>query len=118
MWFWKRKTCGNEFTEGFRVQRIGISDAVAVAGLPPDRIADYFRKNPDMAEKLISESYDKRYSPSTFIAEQGEGYLVGWLSPRHGYLCQRQFSNRADAATDYLLFSLGRGRWAEPPDLN
>jgi hypothetical protein len=114
MWFWKRKAFGDDFPVDFRVQRIGISDAVAVAGLPSDQIADYFRKNPVTAERLLSESYDKRYSPSTFIAEQAEGYLVGWSSSRGGYLCQRQFSNLADAATDYLLFSLGRGRWAEP----
>ena len=60
---------------------------------------------------MLSESYDKRYSPSTFIMEQGDGFLVGWVSSRAGHLAERQFSNLADAATDYLLFSLGKGRW-------
>jgi hypothetical protein len=68
-----------------------------------------------IAHRLLLESYDKRYSPSTFITEQGEAYLVGWLSSRSGYQCQRRFSKLADAATDYLLFSLGKGRWS-PPD--
>ena len=71
-----------------------------------------------MADRLLSESCDKRYSPSTFITEQGDGYLVGWVSSREGYLAQRRFSNLADAATDYLLFSLGKGRWTEPPISN
>ena len=114
MWFWKRRTFGDDFPKGFRIQRIGIDDALAIAGLPPDQIAAHFRGSRLTAERLLTESYSKRYNPSTFIAEQGEGYLVGWYSPHAGYLCQRQFSNLADAATDYLLFSLGKGRWAEP----
>jgi hypothetical protein len=116
MRFWNRRTFGDDFPEGFRVQHIGVADAMEVSGLPPDQIAGHFRKNPDTADRLLTESYDKRYSPSTFITEQGDGYLVGWFSSRFGDLCQRQFSNLADAATDYLLFSLGKGRWAEPPD--
>jgi hypothetical protein len=115
MWFWKRRSFGDGFPEGFRIQPIGIADALAIATLPPDRIAAYFRKNPEIADRLLSESYDKRYSPSTFITEQGDGYLVGWVSSRAGHLAERQFSNLADAATDYLLFSLGKGRWTEPP---
>jgi hypothetical protein len=115
MWFWKRRSFGDDFPEGFRVQRIGIADAMAIAELPPDRIAAYLRRNPVTADRLLSESYDKRYSPSTFITEQGDGYLVGWVSSRSGHQSQRRFSNLADAATDYLLFSLGKGRWT-PPD--
>jgi hypothetical protein len=111
MWFWKRRSFGDDFPEGFRVQRIGIADAIAIAELPPDRIAAYFRRNPAVADRLLLESCDKCYSPSTFITEQGEGYLVGWLSSRSGYQSQRRFSKLADAATDYLLFSLGKGRW-------
>jgi hypothetical protein len=118
MWFWKRKSFGDEFPEDFRIQRIGIADALALADLPPDRIATYLRRNPLTADRLLSESYDKRYSPSSFIAEQGDGYIVGWLSSHTECLCQRKFSNLADAATDYLLFSLGKGRWAEPTDSN
>jgi hypothetical protein len=118
MWFWKRRSFGDDFPEGFRVQRIKIADAMAIAELAPDRIATYFRRNPATADRLLSESYDKRYSPSTFITEQGNGYVVGWVAPRKGYQSQRRFSNLADAATDYLLFSLGKGRWAQPANSN
>jgi hypothetical protein len=113
MWFSKRRF-GDEFPQGFRIQRIGVADAMAVADLPPDRIAAYLRRNPGTAERLLTESCDKRYSPSTFISEEGDGYLVGWFSKGAGYLAQRQFSDLADAATDYLLFSLGKGRWTPP----
>jgi hypothetical protein len=116
MWFWKRRLFGNDFPQGFRIQRIGIAEASYLIDLPHDQIAAYFRRNLGTANKLLSESYDKRYSPATFITGQGDGYLVGWLSRREGYLAQRQFSNLADAATDYLLFSLGKGRWTEPPN--
>jgi hypothetical protein len=115
MWLWKRRSFGDGFPKDFRVQRIGIADAPYLIELVPGRIAAYFRGNPGTADTLLSESSDKRYSPSTFITEQGDGYLVGWFSSRGGYSAQRRFSNLADAATDYLLFSLGKGRWTEPP---
>ncbi len=50
--------------------------------------------------------------------EQNDAFSFGWFSRKKGYQCERRFSNLADAATDYLLFSLGKGRWAEPPDSN
>ena len=107
------------FPEDFTVQPIGVQAAMAVSELPSADIALYFREHPEAAEALVLESYDKRYSPSTFITEgsgpfkpEGNGqFKVGWLS--RGYECVRQFPNLADAATDYLLFSLGKGRW--PP---
>jgi len=118
MWFWKRKSYGEDFPKGFRVQRIGVRDAIAISELTPDRIAAYFCLHPEVAERLFSESYDKRYSPSTFLAEDGDGFRVGWFSRSSGYANERRFSSLADAATDYLLFSLGKGRWAEPRDSN
>jgi len=63
------------------------------------------------------ESYDKRFSPSSFIVEEGVGlFRVGWYSTDLGYECVKDFSSLADAATDYLLFSLGKGRWTPPTD--
>jgi hypothetical protein len=59
MWFWKRRSFGDDFPEGFRVQRIRIADAIAIAELPPDQIAAYFRRNPVVADRLLLESYDK-----------------------------------------------------------
>ncbi len=67
-----------------------------------------------MAKDLLLESYDKRYSPSTFIEEIGNSFTVGWFSRNHGRECLREFTDLADAATDYLLFSRGKGRWGSP----
>jgi hypothetical protein len=101
----------DEFPEGFKVQHIGIAAAKAVADLPPADIARYFRQHPMAAEDLLHESYDKRFTPSSFIAEENDGFRVGWFSSRLECECVKQFRNLADAATDYLLFSLGKGRW-------
>ena len=100
----------DEFPEEFSVQRVRVS-AEGLAGLPPADIATYFRDHPREAKDLLNESYDKRFTPSSFIAEEGGGFRVGWFFPRFEYKCVRKFSNLADAATDYLLFSLGKGRW-------
>ena len=99
-----------EFPEDFREQRIGVEAAIELVHRSPPRIVAYFRENPDIARQLLSESYDKRYTPSTYITEENERFEVGWYSS--GYSHTRSFSNLADAATDYLLFSLGKGRWA------
>jgi hypothetical protein len=96
----------------FKVQKIRTVAANAISHLPAQEIAAYFKENPSVAKQLLTESYDKRYSPSTFIAEEGDGYRVGWYSD--GYKCEKRFTNLADAATDYLLFSRGRERWSPP----
>jgi hypothetical protein len=118
MWPWRNKPIRDDLPRGFRVQRIDVGAAIAVAELSPSEIAAYFREHPDTAMDLVYESYDKRYSPSSFIAEEGSGFKVGWVSRRSGYEEVRQFSNLADAATDYLMLSLGKGRWAEDPVSN
>jgi hypothetical protein len=113
VWGSRRKPIGDGFPKGFRVQHIGVVAAKELASFPPAGIAQRFRDSPFIAERLLSESYDKRYSPSTFIKkEDGDRFSVGWYSTKLGYECVREFSNLADAATDYLLFSLGKGRWA------
>jgi hypothetical protein len=114
MWPWKQKQVKEDFPSQFKVQRIGIDEAKAVAHLPPQEIAAYFRSDPLTAKRLLAESNDKRYSPSSFIAEEGDEYRVGWWSKQRRYECVRNFSDLADAATDYLLLSLGRGRWKPP----
>jgi hypothetical protein len=114
MYFWKRKQVRDGFPKEFRVQRIGVSAALAVCELAPEQIAASFRRDSLAARHLLEESCDKRYSPSTFISEENSGYSVGWYSTRSGYECVRRFSNLEDAATDYLLFSLGKRRWTAP----
>lgn len=112
MWHWiRRKQSLEGFPEEFKIQRIGISAAIEVSQLPPADIAEYFREHADIAEVLLGESYDKRFTPSSFIQEGGKGFRVGWLTRDAKYECVQEFSTLADAATDYLLFSLGRGRW-------
>ena len=46
----KRKPSADGFPPGFRVQRIGVSRAVAVSGLPGAEIAKYFRDHPETAK--------------------------------------------------------------------
>ncbi len=112
MWFWRRKkTIPEGFPEGFKVQHIGISAAIAVSTLPAADIARYFREHPEIAGALLGESYDKRYTPSTFIEEKANRFRVGWFTRNATYHSVQEFSTLADAATDYLLFSLGKGRW-------
>ena len=97
-----------------KIQRVELAGAKDLANLPPEDIAAYFRDRPLKAKQLLGESYDKRFTPSTFIEEKDGGFRVGWFSARLEYMCVRQFPDLADAATDYLLFSLGKGRWRAP----
>src|ERR1700712_5249730 len=80
----RSQMAGSEFPDGFRIQRIRVSAAMAIAEYAPAAIAAHFREHPAVANDLLSESYDKRYSPSTFIAEEGNGFSVGWYS--NGYV--------------------------------
>ncbi len=105
-------SANDEFPQEFTIQRVQLAAAKGLAGLQPASIAAYFRDHPEQAKALLYESYDKRCTPSSFIEVEGNGYQVGWFSVRR--LCVRRFSNLADAATDYLLFSLGKGRWKPP----
>ena len=108
----RRKLSMDGFPQRFRVQRIGVTSAVALSDLPGSEIAKYFCEHPGIAKALLGESYDKRYTPSTFISENGDGtFRVGWLTRGAQYECVKEFQNLADAATDYLLFSLGKSRW-------
>jgi hypothetical protein len=83
---------------------------MGISELPASDIAKYFRQHPEIARALLNESCDKRFTPSTFIAEQGPATRGGWFTRDAKYQCVPQFSDLADAATDYLVFSLGKGR--------
>ena len=100
-----------EFPEGFTVQRVGVTAATAISDLPVSKIVKYFREHPEIANALLGECYDERFTPSTFIQEKGYRFRVGWFTTGAKYECTQEFSTLADAATDYLLFSLGKGRW-------
>lgn len=99
------------FPDTFRVQRTGVSAANAVSELPAQEIARYFRQHPETAKALMDECSDKRFTPSTVIYESGYKFGVAWFTRDARYECVQEFSDLADAATDYLLFSLGKSRW-------
>jgi hypothetical protein len=99
------------FPAGFKVQPIALEAARAIAQLPAAEIAKYFLDHPESAKRLLLESYDKRFTPSTFMMEEGDRFKVGWFSRQLKYECVKEFADLADAATDYLLFSLGIDRW-------
>jgi hypothetical protein len=99
------------FPRDFRPQRVRLANAINLAELPPAEIVAYFHANPNASRDLLDESADKRWTPSTFIEPRGKNYRVGWLSSEIKFECEAVFGNLADAATDYLLFSLGKSRW-------
>jgi hypothetical protein len=117
MWSWKRKKPNPEgFPEGFKVQRIGITAAMAISERPASEIAKYFREHPEIAGALLGESSDKRFTPSSFVEERSNVFRVGWFTRDARYASVQEFSTLADAATDYLLFSLGKARWTRRSD--
>jgi hypothetical protein len=96
------------FPSGFKPQKLPSSLIDGISDLSGEELVEYFRAHRSVAEALLTSTYDKRFTPSTFIAEDGDGFRVGWYA--NGYLDEQRFTNLAEAATDYLLFSLGRGR--------
>jgi hypothetical protein len=99
------------FPSDFKPQPVRLPNAIILSSLPPSEVATYFEQHPEAATDLISESANKRYSPTTCIAVKHSGFRVGWYSSAAGWQSVMNFVSRSDAATDYLLFSLGKGRW-------
>ena len=68
----------------------------------------YLEVRPETCKILLNDSYDKRYSPSTFIEEWQDKYRVGWVPSGHNPTNQiRVFSSCVEATADYVLFSWG-----------
>ena len=93
---------------GCSPQTAGLEDYAAVAKRPPAVIVGFFRSDPDASKRVLTQSYDKRFTPSTFLEEADGGFRVGWFDGSRQHV--QQFTEFAEAATDYLLFSFGRGR--------
>lgn len=93
---------------GCSPQTGGLEDFASVAKRPPAVIVAFFRSDPDAAHRVLTQSYDKRFTPSTFLEEAEGGFRVGWFDGGRQHV--QQFTELAEAATDYLLFSFGRGR--------
>ena len=68
----------------------------------------YLEIHPEICKILLIDSYDKRYTPSTFIEEKQDKYRVGWVPSEQNPINQiRTFSSFAEATADYVLFSWG-----------
>ncbi len=93
---------------GFKPQKTGLKEFEVLAAQQPAEIVAFFRANVETAQRVLGQSYDKRYTPSTFIEETEGGYKVGWYD--HGRKNIRRFQEFSEAVTDYLLFSFGKGR--------
>jgi hypothetical protein len=67
----------------------------------------YLKEHPDTCRALLLNSYDKRWTPSTFIEEwHNNQYRVGWVPSGENAINQiRVFSDFTEATADYVLFS-------------
>ncbi len=75
------------------------------------QIVVYFREHTDECYRILNYSYDKRFTPSTYFEEVDGGYGVGWFGEnREEVIFHRSLHA---AATDFVLFSLCRGRYQQ-----
>src|ERR1035438_1753592 len=98
----------SQFPPGFRRSTLGLEDLTQLVELPVDELILKLRSDDALCSRIVNQSYDKRYTPSTFIEEKAGAFRVGWF--RDGYEAVRTFSERALAVADYLCFSFGLGR--------
>ncbi|NLJ82429.1 MAG: hypothetical protein GX330_04815 [Bacteroidales bacterium] len=71
-------------------------------------LISYLRQRPELCEKILQFSYDKRCSPATFIEEHENAYRVGWFDKDREKT--KTFDKLYEAATDFVLFSWNLGR--------
>ena len=101
----------DNFPNNFTAQINGIEDYSEHVEKGGKYLVKYFREHPNEASTVLAQSYDKRYSPSTFIEEVEDKYQVGWFEKdRRNVLL---FNTIEDAVADYLLFSFGVGRYEQ-----
>jgi len=93
---------------GCKPQKTRLREFESLAELSPAEVVAYFRAHPEESNRLLGQSYDKRYTPSTFIEENDGGYRVGWFDGSRQHM--QQFRDFSEASADYLLFSFGKGR--------
>ena len=87
---------------------MGLREFRSIAQFAPADVVAYFRAHPEDANRVLSQSYDKRYSPATFVEETDGGYRVGWFDGSRQHV--QRFADSSEAVADYLLFSFGKGR--------
>jgi hypothetical protein len=71
-------------------------------------LLNHLRANPQDCDRLLGESYDKRFTPSTFIEETGTSYSVGYFDKKKEQV--KIWDNIEEATADYLLLSWNLGR--------
>ena len=71
-------------------------------------LVNYLQANRQDCDRLLSESYDKRFTPSTFIEETGTSYSVGYFDNKKEKV--KTWDNVIEATADYLLLSWNLGR--------
>ena len=94
--------------QNFAIQTSGLEHYAGYVKKGADCLIEYFRNNPDKARLVLIHSYDKRYTPSTFIEEHNRKYRVGWFASEREFM--REFDSLEEAVADYLLFSFGKER--------
>jgi hypothetical protein len=72
------------------------------------QLLSYFQSHPDQCLQLLIDCGDKRYSPSPFISFTNNNYEVGMYDKGSSEV--QIFSTLENAATDYVLFSIGLPR--------
>ncbi len=97
-----------DYPKDFSVQSAGLEHYAGYVKKGPDYLIQYFRSNPDKARLVLGQSYDKRYTPSTFVEEHKQKYRVGWFDSDRELLTE--FDTLEEAVADYLLFSFGKER--------
>ncbi len=71
-------------------------------------LLSYLRQRPELCDTILQFSYDKRYSPSTFIEEYENAYRVGWFDNNREQI--KTFDKLYEAVADFVLFSWKLGR--------
>lgn len=94
--------------EDFKPCVLDLEDLAPLLELPAIDLIALLERDPALCDRVIRQSYDKRYSPSTFIEEERGVFRVGWYD--NGYRVVRDFTQQELAVADYLLFSFGMGR--------
>jgi hypothetical protein len=104
----------NEYPEYFKPQTMGLERFAKLAEKGQKEVLSYFQSNPLECELVIRMSYDKRYSPSTYVQEVEKKYHVGWFNGEDTEV--KIHKELAAAIADFVLFSFGKPRLSSEKD--
>lgn len=71
------------------------------------QLIEYIKEHGEICELLMSQSDDKRYTPSTIIMSTKNNFIVGRFNSRLKFEFYeiQSFNNSIEAATDYVLMN-------------